>query len=115
MDHKESAAAISRELRGLLGERRFANWFRKSTRLQVADNELSVFAGSPYLQSRMQRQFRDVLLQAARTVLGNGARVHFDVDASLAVGTEPETASAAAATAAQAAPAGIGSQKATSR
>lgn len=107
MDHNESAAAISRELRGLLGERRYANWFRKSTRLQVADNELSVFAGSPYLQSWMQRQFRDVLLQAARTVLGNGARVHFDVDASLAVVTEPETTSATAAapTAAQAAPA----------
>src|SRR5690606_11348310 len=97
MDQYEYAAAISRELRGLLGERRYANWFRKSTRLQVADTELCVFAGSPYLQSWMQRQFRDVLLQAARAVLGNGARVRFEVDASLAVPDESKTGTDTAA------------------
>src|SRR5690606_30445172 len=92
MAQNDFAAAISRELRGLLGERRYANWFRKSTRLQVTDHELNVFAGSPYLQSWMQRQFRDVLLQAARTVLGNGARVRFEVDAALAVPDEAKNA-----------------------
>jgi chromosomal replication initiator protein len=106
MDQNEYAAAISRELRGLLGERRYANWFGKSTRLQVTDTELTVFAGSPYLQTWMQRQFRDVLLQAARSVLGNGARVRFEVDAALAVPDEAKTPAATSAprTAAASAP-----------
>jgi chromosomal replication initiator protein len=100
MDQNEYASAISRELRGLLGERRYANWFRKSTRLQVTDSELCVFAGSPYLQSWMQRQFREVLLQSARSVLGNGARVRFEVDAALAVPDEVKAAGTSAATSA---------------
>jgi len=86
MDRNDFAAAIGRELRTLLGERRYANWFQKTSRLEVQDHELIVFAGSPYLQSWMQRQFRDPLREAARSVLGNGAQVRFEVDASLAVG-----------------------------
>jgi chromosomal replication initiator protein len=89
MDRNDFVPAIDRELQALLGERRHANWFQKTTRMEVHGDELIVFAGSPYLQSWMQRQFRSLLLQAARAVLGSGARVRFEVDATLTVNDAP--------------------------
>jgi chromosomal replication initiator protein len=92
-DTSDLAPQIDRQLRALLGERRHTNWFQKTARLEVHGDELVVFAGSPYLQSWLQRQFRADLLQAARSVLGPSARLTLEVDAALAVtdGASPPT------------------------
>ena len=88
---------IDRQLRELLGERRHTSLFQKAARLEVHGDELVVFAGSPYLQSWFQRQFRADLLQAARSVLGAGARLSLEVDATLAVPEGTPTTSRPAA------------------
>lgn len=95
MDRNDFVPAIDLELQSLLGKRRHAHWIQKATRLEVHGDELIVFVGSPYLQSWLQRQFREVLLQAAQAVLGACARVRLEVDALLAVpGRTPAAESA---------------------
>ncbi|MGE4001842.1 MAG: DnaA/Hda family protein, partial [Planctomycetaceae bacterium] len=69
-----------------LGARRYANWFEKTTRLEVNDNELIVLASSPYLQKWLQRQFADVLRTVATELIGPGATIRFDVAVSEADG-----------------------------
>ena len=76
--HQELVSRIQQTLIATLGERRYANWFEKSTRLEVRGDELIVYTGSPYLQSWLQRQFADVLRDAARDVIGPGSRVRLD-------------------------------------
>ena len=84
-DAEDFVSLIDRELHALLGERRHAHWFQKAARLEVHGDELIVFAGSPYLQSWLLRQFRADLLQSARVVLGPSARLTVEVDSALAV------------------------------
>jgi len=84
---QELVSQIGRALMAKIGERRYANWFQKSTRLEVLGDELIVYAGSPYLQSWLQREFAPSIRQVSKDVIGPGTRVRFDVDASLSIAT----------------------------
>src|SRR5262249_57093985 len=80
-------------LASLIGQRQFELWFRQKTRLVVDEDELVVYAASPFHQKWLQKQHRLPLVQAARTVLGASARVRFEVDATLsAAAASPGTA-----------------------
>lgn len=88
--NQELVARVKQALIARVGERRFANWFEKSTQLEVTGDELNVVAGSPYLQTWLQRQFTEPLRDVARDVIGPGSRVRFDVGApSSANGASP--------------------------
>ncbi len=89
--NQELVSRIQQTLIATLGERRYANWFQKSARLEVRGDELIVYAGSPYLQNWLQRQFADVLRDAARDIIGPGSRVRLDVG-PLAAGAEESPA-----------------------
>ena len=91
LDSSDLVPAIERELQSLVGERRYANWFDKATRFEVASDELVVFCGSPYLQTWLQQQFRDTLLSAGRVVLGGGIRLRLEVDPTLAAPSSEST------------------------
>ncbi len=86
---QELVSQIGRALIANIGERRYANWFQKSTRLEVSGDELIVYAGSPYLQSWLQREFVVAIRQVTKDVLGPGGRVRFDVDATLSIAASP--------------------------
>ncbi len=88
----EVLTQISRALIAHIGERRHASWFHKTTKWEVQGDELIVFAGSPYLQTWLQRQFADVIRKVAGEVLGPGIRVRFDVDATLSAPSDDRPA-----------------------
>ena len=79
--------AVIEVLISLIGERQFDHWFRRKTRLLVVNQELVVFAASPFLQKWMQKQHRTVLAEAARSVIGPAAVVRYELDAALAAGS----------------------------
>ncbi|HEY4259211.1 MAG TPA: chromosomal replication initiator protein DnaA [Schlesneria sp.] len=95
----ELVSAIFAELQALLGEKRYTLWIEGKIGLSICDDALTITVGSPFLLSWMQKQFKDSMTAAARSVLGHSARVVFAVDASLAIGrsgvvaTEPIGAS----------------------
>jgi hypothetical protein len=91
----ELVSRINQRLIATLGERRFANWFEKSARLNVCADELIVVTGSPYLQGWIQRQFAGALREAAGEVLGPGSRVRVEVSSQLAALVAESTADAA--------------------
>lgn len=65
----------------LIGESQYEHWFRGRTRFALVGDELCVEAGSPFLLKWLQQQFAGALVQAARKVLGDSARVRFGVGA----------------------------------
>ena len=81
----EVITQISQQLVSQIGERRHANWFHNKTRMEVLGDEVIVFAGSPYLQNWLQRQFGDAVRKVACDILGPGIRARFEVDAKLSV------------------------------
>jgi len=83
--------SIGQMLARLIGERQFDHWFRQKTRLSVENEELVVFAASPFHQKWIEQQHRAALAEAARSVLGPSARVRIDVDASLATAAGRES------------------------
>jgi chromosomal replication initiator protein len=87
--------AVEQVLISLIGERQFDHWFRRKTRLDVVDQELVVYAASPFLQKWMQKQHRTVLAEAARSVIGPAAHVRYELDANLAL-VSPKTPAASA-------------------
>lgn len=82
----ELVSAIFAELQALLGEKRYTLWIEGKIGLSICDDTLTITVGSPFLLSWMQKQFKDPMTGAARTVLGHSARVVFAVDASLTIG-----------------------------
>lgn len=99
--HDES---IRQTLESLIGERQFDLWFRQKSRLVVENEELVVYAASPFHQKMLQKQHRASLVQAAQAVLGPAARVRFDVDARLSFGNASGVAGAGLALEAQSLP-----------
>ena len=75
---------IAEALTSLIGERPYGLWFHQKTRFLVREEELVVYAASPFLSTWMEKKHRGPLVQAAVAVLGPSARVRFDVDANLA-------------------------------
>lgn len=103
----EPAQAVGEVLASLIGERSYDLWFRQKTRLEVDQEELVVFASSPFLQTWLQKQHRVSLAQAARTVLGPSARLRFEVDPNLGAASGRTETEAAAAASGLAVPAGL--------
>jgi len=67
-------------LRAGLDGRTYDHWIEGKITLAVADDELTVGVGSPFLLAWMQRQFSTPFRSAARAVLGPSARLRFVVD-----------------------------------
>ncbi len=87
---------VQKELKRQLGEPNYQHWFNGKTRIRVAGEQLVVCVASPFVQTWMQRQFRQPLLQVARRLLGQAASVRFEVDTALAAqSARPSNASAA--------------------
>lgn len=86
LSNPELVTAIFAELKALLGEKRYTLWIEGKIGLSVCDDTLTISVGSPFLLSWMQKQFKESMTQAARSVLGHSARVVFAVDATLSVG-----------------------------
>lgn len=80
----DEAAQIARALRETLGEKSYRHCFEGKTRFRVEHDEAIIGVGSPFLLSWMQKQFRAITAEAARSVLGPSARVRFEVDGQLA-------------------------------
>lgn len=76
-------AAIDAELLQLLGENRYKLWIDGKIRLTICDDTLTIAVGSPFLQTWMQRQFKQTMTEAAQAVLGHSATVVFAVDATV--------------------------------
>lgn len=74
-------------LRAGLDGRTYDHWIEGKITLAVADDELTVGVGSPFLLAWMQRQFSTPLRTAARSVLGPSARIRFVVDARMGLPT----------------------------
>ncbi|QDU37623.1 Chromosomal replication initiator protein DnaA [Maioricimonas rarisocia] len=86
--------AIAREVAKQLDPRRYEQWFSRKTRFSVQDDCVTVHVGSPYLLTWVQKQFEPLLGQVARTVLGPGARLAWNVDADLVMNagnSQPES------------------------
>ncbi len=81
--------ALTQTLERLIGERQFDHWFRGKARLAVETDSLVVYAANPFLQKWLQKQHRVALAEVARSVIGQAARVRFEVDATLAVPAPP--------------------------
>ena len=67
-------------LRASLETRTYDHWIDGKVALSVADDELTVGVGSPFLLAWMQRQFTTAFRSAARSALGDSARLRFVVD-----------------------------------
>lgn len=75
--------SLRQMLASLIGERQFDLWFRQKTRLVAENEELVVYAASPFHQKWLQKQHRVPLMQTAQSVLGPSARLRFEVDLEL--------------------------------
>lgn len=75
--------AVLSELRAELGDKRYTLWIEGKIGLSLCDDLLTVSVGSPFLLSWMQKQFKELISQAARRVVGPSARIAFDVRASM--------------------------------
>lgn len=81
---KNDAEQIAAHLREKLGEKSYRHCFEGKTRIVVESDEVLIGVASPFLASWMQKQFRSVMADVARQVLGPSARVRFEVDGELA-------------------------------
>lgn len=81
-------AGLAQEARRILiealEERRYLHWFEGKTRFHADGDELIVNVANPYLLNWIQKQFREALGEAALQLLGKGARLRFEVDATIA-------------------------------
>lgn len=67
-------------LRAGLETKTYDHWIDGKIALSVADDELTIGVGSPFLLAWMQRQFTAAFRSAARDALGDSARLRFVVD-----------------------------------
>jgi chromosomal replication initiator protein len=68
------------ELKKLIGDKRFEEWFAQQTRIQLVDRYLNVAVTSPFLQRWMKRVFQKACQQVAMNLFGPGMIVEFIVD-----------------------------------
>jgi chromosomal replication initiator protein len=100
---------VMAELKARLGDRRFELWCEDKVRPSLADDQLTLAVGSPFLLNCMQKQFQPLLNEVAQLVLGPAARAVLTVDASLGLSNQqrhqsPSTPAAKSPAAAPATP-----------
>ncbi len=89
------SARIARLLKESLGAKSYQHCFDGKSTFRIEEDEVVVGVGSPFLASWMQKQFRAVIAELARQVIGPSARVRFDVDGELAAHLQTEQTGAA--------------------
>ncbi len=87
----DRAGDIHAKLLERLGPQRYQLWCDGKIALTVEGERLTVGVGSPFLLSWMQRQFREVMSDAAQSVLGPAAQIAFEVDARLSLAPKAES------------------------
>ena len=83
VDRAGLAQEARRILIDALEERRYLHWFEGKTRFRADGDEFVVQVANPYLLNWIQKQFREPLGEAASRLLGKGARLRFEVDATI--------------------------------
>jgi chromosomal replication initiator protein len=82
-----SSLSFENRLIETLGARRYQNWFAGKTRFDLSDDQLTIFASSPYLASWLQRQFAATVQELVSTTIGGDIRVEWSIDATLSAAT----------------------------
>jgi chromosomal replication initiator protein len=72
---------LAATLQSVVGEAQYTVWFQSRVLVTVEGDDLVVRCDSPFLVTWVQKQFRGELATVARTVLGELARVRFEVKA----------------------------------
>ena len=75
---------IQRELKRQIGDRNFQHWFHDKTAFHTSNDVLIVAVSNPFIQSWIQKHFRDALAAVAHLVLGPSSRVRLEVDSRIA-------------------------------
>lgn len=70
---------ILRDFAATIGRKRYEHWFQKKTQVWVEGNEVVVAVSTPFLVNWMSRNFRTGLLASARSVMGEGVDLRFEV------------------------------------
>jgi len=78
-------ARITAELIDRLGTQRYQLWCEGKIQLTVTGERLVIGVGSPFLLNWMQKQFRQVMSEAAQAVMGPAAQITFEVDARVSM------------------------------
>lgn len=76
---------VTAELIARLGPQRYQLWCDGKIGLAIEAERLTISVGSPFLLNWMQKQFRQLMSEAAQAVLGPAALVVFEVDARLSL------------------------------
>lgn len=82
---EQTQTSIERLVRDAVGPQSFQLWFRDRTAFVLNDGELLIKVGSPFVQTFLQKQFRQPIGDVAATLLGPAARIRFEVDGSLSL------------------------------
>lgn len=91
---QDEASQVAALVRDKLGEKIHQHYFAGRTSFRVEQDEVVIGVGSPFLLSWMQKQFRSLIAETARMILGPSARLRFEVDSRLAdelSGRDPKT------------------------
>jgi len=83
-DDMEIVSALQLSLADKVGQERFELWFGSNTRLELADDTLTVRVPSQFFQDWMRNNFREQIEAACRETIGQAPAVRFLVDGSLA-------------------------------
>jgi chromosomal replication initiator protein len=83
-DDMEIVSALQLVLADKVGQERFELWFGASTRLDLANDTLTVRVPSEFYQDWLRNHFRDQIEAACRETIGQTPAVRFQVDPSLA-------------------------------
>jgi len=71
---------VFHEIERCVGRQNYDHWFKNKTSLLIQNEDLTIGVASPFLLTWIQKQFRKPLSEAAQSVLGPSARLHFHVD-----------------------------------
>src|SRR5688572_21603208 len=78
-------AQVTAELIARLGPQRYQLWCEGKIAVAIDGERLTIGVGSPFLLNWMQKQFRQIMSEAAQAVLGPAAHVVFEVDARISL------------------------------
>lgn len=79
----DSSSAILNRIAELVGPQRYRVWFKNTTRVEVGDGFVKVGVPNVFIGSWIEKNFAEVIAQAARDVLGREVEITFAIDPDL--------------------------------
>jgi len=77
------SSAILNRIAELVGPQRFRVWFKNTTRVEVGDGFVKVGVPNVFIGSWIEKNFVEVIAQAARDALGRDVEITFAIDPDL--------------------------------